>query len=72
MMHRDLPYHEGIRAKARHKYKLHKKISTTKIMQALYIALENGPFSGHSKHCLIRHSFVSSMTYSLRDSSEYL
>jgi len=42
MTYRDLPYYEGIRAKTHCEYKLHEKICM-KIMETLYLPLENGP-----------------------------
>jgi len=38
MLHRDLPYYKGIKAKPSREHKLHEKI-----MQTIYIPLENGP-----------------------------
>jgi len=41
MMHRDLPYYEGIRPK--HAVNINFMKTSTKITQTVYIPLENGP-----------------------------
>jgi len=41
MMHRDLPYYEGISPK--HAVNINFTKTSTKIMQTVYIPLENGP-----------------------------
>jgi len=63
MMYRDLPYYEGIRPK--HAMNTNFTKTSTKIMQTVYIPLENGP-----KRLLICHSMVSTAIYSSRDCGE--
>jgi len=68
MMCRDLPYYEGIRAKTRREYKLHK--NKHKNHTNSYIPLEmvhNFVVSGRSKRWLIRHSMASTAIYSSHD-----
>jgi len=52
MTYRDISYYEGIRAKARHEYKVHEN-KCEKIMQTLYIPLKSGPWLGPSSSYLV-------------------
>jgi len=66
MTYRDLPYYEGIRAKACREYKLHKNKHENSLhtFRKWSITWSQFVVSTHSRRWLIRHSMASTAIYS--------
>jgi len=65
MMHRDLPYYEGIRNKTHREYELHenKHKNHANHLRTLRIQSITWSLSTRSKHWLIRHSMACTAIY---------
>jgi len=73
MMHRDLPYYKGIRAKTYREYKLHENkhknhANPLHTFRKWSITWSQFVLSGHTKHWLIRHLMECTAIYSSHDS----